>query len=147
MLLVKKVLRKQHFFIMASILLSAMAQLSMKAGMVLLAMNSQQNGFDIGPALTWTLAGLGCYAVSLLFWMSAIARLELSFAYPLLSLSYVLVYIAAARWPLLNESVSPERSIGIAVVILGVILVSQSRAPEPELILNEAVNNDPSDNA
>lgn len=128
-------LRKQHSFIMASILLSGMAQLSMKAGMVLLAMNPDQNGFDIAgnyPALLWTLTGLGCYAVSLLFWMSAIARLALSFAYPLLSLSYVLVYIVAARWPLLNEPLSIGRSIGIAIVILGVILVTQSQAPEPE---------------
>jgi undecaprenyl phosphate-alpha-L-ara4N flippase subunit ArnF len=85
------------------------------------------SGLVNSPApVLWVMAGLVCYAISLLFWMSAIARLELSYAYPMLSLSYVLVYITAANWPLLNESFSLGRSLGILIVIAGVVLVTRS---------------------
>lgn len=124
----------------ASILLSTLAQLSMKAGMLLLAMHTANGwpGFmallDL-PALLWVGFGLACYGMSLLFWMSAIARLELSLAYPMLSLSYVLVYMVAVNWPLLHEHASWIRTVGIVVVITGVILIARSdttdRKPSP----------------
>lgn len=115
----------------ASILLSSMAQLSMKAGMLLFAEHSGHGWPGILPlleshAFLWVVFGLACYGVSLLFWMSAIARLELSLAYPMLSLSYVLVYLVAVNWPMLHEHASWIRSVGILVVVFGVILIARS---------------------
>jgi len=122
---------KNYLYMTASILLSSVAQLSMKAGMLLLATHTA-NGwpgitalFDL-PALLWVGFGLACYGMSLLFWMSAIARLELSLAYPMLSLSYVLVYLIAVNWPLLHEHASWIRTTGIFVVVIGVILIARS---------------------
>ena len=123
--------QKSYLYMSASILLSTAAQLSMKAGMLLFAAHTANGWSGLAslldlPALLWVGGGLACYGLSLLFWMSAIARLELSLAYPMLSLSYVLVYIVAVNWPLLHEQASWVRSLGIAVVLLGVVLIAHS---------------------
>jgi len=125
---------KGVLFVAASVVLSACAQLFMKAGML------DMHGHDIIslwqsgslqlqlvlPSILWVFAGLGCYAVSMLFWMAALTRYELSLAYPMLSLSYVLVYLAAAYWPRLEESMNPVKSLGIFLIMLGVVLVTRS---------------------
>ena len=128
---------KSYLYMTASILLSSLAQLSMKAGMLLLATHTASGWPGLAalldlPALLWVGVGLACYALSLLFWMSAIARLELSLAYPMLSLSYVLVYLVAVNWPLLHEHASWVRTIGIVVVVIGVILIARSENTEGE---------------
>ncbi len=58
------------------------------------------------------------------FWLSVISRAPLSLAYPLLSLSYVIVVIES--WIFLNEGLNPLRVIGSLVIIMGVALVSLS---------------------
>lgn len=123
--------RKSIIYMTASILLSSLAQLSMKAGMLLFAAHTAHGWPGLSalmdlPALLWVGTGLACYGMSLLFWMSAIARLELSLAYPMLSLSYVLVYLVAVNWPFLHEHASWVRSLGILVVVIGVILIARS---------------------
>lgn len=123
---------KSVTLILFSVILSAIAQLCMKAGMVYLSIIYTDVGGFIPeiehnlPVLIWVITGLGCYAMSLLCWMAAIAKLELSFAYPMLSLSYVLVYIAAANWPLLHEQASLQRSLGIIIIVAGVTLIARS---------------------
>lgn len=120
----------------ASILLSSLAQLSIKVSMVLLAeaMLSGHTGQAVTlvtsilepSVLIWLAVGLGSYAISLVFWLFAIARLDLSVAYPLLSLSYVLVYLVAISWPVLDEELSWPRSLGILIIGAGVLLVARS---------------------
>lgn len=120
-------------FVVGSILLSAFAQLFMRAGMLALhgedlVLSLPRIVGDFGmilPSLTWVFGGLICYGVSLLCWMRALAQYELSFAYPLLSMNYVLVYIGAATWPRLNETVSMTRTAGIVLIFLGVLIVSR----------------------
>lgn len=120
-------------FVITTIVLSACAQLLMKFGMLTLAHTDRTLSqlFDLNiisqPAILWVLAGLACYAVSMLFWLAALSKYELSFAYPLLSLSYVLVYLGAVLWPGFHESASWLRSLGIVVIIIGVTLVTQAK--------------------
>jgi undecaprenyl phosphate-alpha-L-ara4N flippase subunit ArnF len=126
----------QGMFLVAwSIVLSASAQLLMKAGMlefksIAAFVNPMRAVQEISPlihALTWVVAGLLLYIASLIFWVTALARYELSLAYPLLSLSYVLVYIGAIVWPRLNETISFPKTIGIALILCGVILVTRRK--------------------
>jgi len=128
--------RKSFLYMTASILLSSVAQLSMKAGMLLFAHQDWHGLYPLltSPALLWVVFGLACYGMSLLFWMSAIARLELSLAYPMLSLSYVLVYLVAVNWPMLHEHASWVRTLGIVVVVVGVILIAGSDKPDRKQI-------------
>jgi drug/metabolite transporter (DMT)-like permease len=58
------------------------------------------------------------------FWLSVISRVPLSLAYPMLSLSYVIVVVES--WIFLNEGLHPLRVIGSLVIIGGVVLVSLS---------------------
>lgn len=129
---------KGVIFVISSVVLSACAQLFMKSGMLELAGSgglqitqlSVEQFYDPGfqAALLWVGTGLICYAVSMLFWMAALARYELSLAYPMLSVSYVLVYLGAVWWPGFHESVTALRTAGIFLIVIGVILVTQSRS-------------------
>lgn len=120
-----------YLCMLASILLSSIAQLSMKVSMVML---SHYSGTDtalvsilLDPAvIVWLFVGLGCYAISLVFWLFAISRLDLSLAYPMLSLSYVLVYLVAINWSLLHEELSWTRSLGILIICMGIVLIAHS---------------------
>jgi len=70
------------------------------------------------------LAGLCCYGVSLIVWIMGLSRVEVSVAYPLLSLGYVIG--AAAAWYLFDESLTFARIAGIGLIIVGVALVARS---------------------
>ena len=119
-----------------SIVLSACAQLSMKAGMLHAShLESAPDLIDAAAfvqVLILLIAGFGCYGVSLISWLIALSRYPLSLAYPLLSLSYVLVYFAAAAWPRLAEPLSEARTVGIAMIVIGVVLVARSTSMTAE---------------
>ena len=68
--------------------------------------------------------GIILYAIGVLFWLYALSKLDLSYAYPFLALTYVLV--ALAGWFFLNENISLIRWIGIIVICIGVVLISRS---------------------
>jgi undecaprenyl phosphate-alpha-L-ara4N flippase subunit ArnF len=123
--------------LVASIVLSAGGQLAMKVGMRELHAVGELAGGDwstLGPAVTWTVLGLASYAVSMLAWLLVLARYPLSYAYPLLGLSYVLVYAVATQWSALAESASPLRTLGTLVVVAGVVLVSSTRAERSDAL-------------
>jgi drug/metabolite transporter (DMT)-like permease len=66
------------------------------------------------------LAGLAINVVAAGCWVFALRRLELSYAFPLLSLNFLLVPIAA--WRMFGEPLSARRLGAIAVIVLGVAL-------------------------
>lgn len=59
-----------------------------------------------------------------LFWLVILSRVHLSFAYPLLSLGYILVVILS--WMFLSEPVSIQRFAGVLVICAGVVVVNWS---------------------
>ena len=115
----------------ASIVLSAAGQLGMKAGMQELhALGARGVAplaaawSDLVPTVTWTVGGLTAYGLSLLCWLAVLVRYPLSYAYPLLGLAYVLVYIGATQWPRLAEPASALRTGGTLLILAGVALVT-----------------------
>ena len=115
--------------LMTGVLLNAGAQLLLKAG------TNSIGAFEYSAAnivpIGWKLAtephivgGLSCYVVSVVVWIMALSRVEVSIAYPLLSVGYVVNAIAA--YYLFGEAVTPMRLTGIAVIILGVWIVARS---------------------
>ena len=72
----------------------------------------------------WVLLGLLSYAVSSLFWLISISQAELSFVYPFISLNFAL--IALLSWLIFNDTMGLYRILGIFLICLGVMLVSQS---------------------
>ena len=66
--------------------------------------------------------GFACYALSSLFYIVALSRLPLSFVYPLIALTYVIV--AGLAWSLLHEHISGLRVAGLAVIMAGVVVMA-----------------------
>jgi multidrug transporter EmrE-like cation transporter len=72
----------------------------------------------------WFYCGMGCYAVSVGLWLYVLGKLEVSLAYPLLSIGYVVT--AVIGFFFLHENVNTIRCLGLALIILGIIVISRS---------------------
>lgn len=70
----------------------------------------------------FVMAGLFCYVVSVVIWLMVLTRVEVSYAYPLLSVGYIVT--AFARRTLFGELLGPVRWIGILIICVGVYLVN-----------------------
>jgi multidrug transporter EmrE-like cation transporter len=70
------------------------------------------------------LGGLALYVAGAGVWMMVLSRAALSFAYPILAVGYAITPVLA--WLLLGESVNAVRWLGIAIICLGVFVVSRS---------------------
>jgi multidrug transporter EmrE-like cation transporter len=113
----------------AAVLLGVAAQLLLKAGTNAVGRFafSLENAVPVGLQLALEpriLAGTGCYALSLVLWVMALSRTEVSVMYPMVSLGFALNALLA--WWLLGEALSAQRLAGIAVIMLGVWLVARS---------------------
>ena len=131
-------LRRGFAFASGSVLLVSTAQLGMRWSMTRLPQPAQwvdaiSQGDVSLPALAVVFAAIMAYALSMLCWLAALRDLPLGRAYSLLSISYALVYLLAASLPLFNESFSFSKSLGVALVMLGVITINTRPARAPEL--------------
>lgn len=70
-------------------------------------------------------SGLLSAFVASLFWMASMTKFSLSYAYPFMSLSFVLVFILSIL--MFNEVVTMSKLIGFTLVIVGIVVLSQSR--------------------
>jgi drug/metabolite transporter (DMT)-like permease len=116
-------------FILTGICLNAMAQLLLKAGTNAVGAIhlTAQNWFSIGLKLTTQLpiiGGLSCYVVSVLVWIIGLSRVDVTIAYPMLSLGYIINAVGA--WYFLGETVSAQRILAIGIIIVGVALLARS---------------------
>ena len=71
----------------------------------------------------WVLSGIVATFFAGVSWMLAMTRFEISYAYPFVSLNYVI--ILAASILLFNESLSPPKIIGTILVIVGIVVISK----------------------
>jgi multidrug transporter EmrE-like cation transporter len=72
----------------------------------------------------YVILGLMLYGMGAAVWIVVLSRVPLSFAYPMLGLSYVAVVLVSAL--VLHESVSLTRWAGVALIVVGVALVGQT---------------------
>jgi len=115
--------------VLAGVLLNAAAQLLLKAGTNAVGQFafSAENVLPMGLRLALEphiLGGIACYVVSLVVWIMALSRVEVSIAYPMLSIGYVINALVA--WYFMGEAVNAMRMAGIGVIIIGVFLVARS---------------------
>ena len=115
--------------VLVSVALSIIGQLILKRGMS-----------DLGPVsltsrsildILWSIGtnpfvvvGTLIFAGSVLCWLIGLSRVQLSYAYPFISLSYVV--ILAASYFILGEQLSLLRIAGVGVIFSGVLLVAFS---------------------
>lgn len=69
------------------------------------------------------LAAIPLYASSFFMWTVVLSRLQLSVAYPMLAMMYVLIPLAS--WLVLHEVMSWWQWVGIALIFTGVVLVGR----------------------
>jgi drug/metabolite transporter (DMT)-like permease len=113
--------------ILTGVLLNAVAQLCLKAGTQKIGAITMDNIMGLVWQIAFNpmiFAGLFCYVLSVGLWIVALSRVDVSYAYPMLSLGYVVNAIAA--YYLFDEQLSPMRIAGIGVIILGVFLISRT---------------------
>ncbi|HYN88132.1 MAG TPA: EamA family transporter [Ardenticatenaceae bacterium] len=111
---------QSYGLLLLSVAIGVVGQLLLKQGM------SRRPGFRLRElaALAWDPAivgGFGCYGVSTLLYLQALARLDLSLAYPTLSLGYVLVIVLSKV--LFREPMSRIRWVAVVMICAGVALV------------------------
>ena len=119
-------------FASGSVLLVSGAQLGMRWSMTRLPQPAQWlEAFSQGsvslPALAMIVAAIVAYALSMLCWLLALRDLPLGRAYSLLSVSYALVYLLAASLPIFHESFTLSKTLGVTLVILGVLVINSRR--------------------
>ncbi|WP_411565143.1 4-amino-4-deoxy-L-arabinose-phosphoundecaprenol flippase subunit ArnF [Pseudomonas orientalis] len=118
---------------LGSVGLVSAAQLGMRWSMTRLPLPDQwpdalsSTGIDLN-ALGVVILAIIAYALSMLCWLGALKHLPLGRAYSLLSISYALVYLLAASLPVFNEHFSLSKTLGVALVILGVLVINSRRA-------------------
>ena len=115
-------------YILISVVTGAVGQVMLKKGMLSLGPLTLTAKDLIGTALKigtnpFVFFGLAIYVSGIIFWLVALSRVDLSFAYPFASLSYVLMMIAS--WIFFKENITLLRVAGSLVIIAGVWLVSR----------------------
>lgn len=76
------------------------------------------------PAGAYVAAGVFFHFAALLTWLYALKHVEVSYAYPFIALGFVLVMIIAHLF--MHEAITLYRLIGVGLIILGILFVSQS---------------------
>lgn len=119
------------FLILISVLLSASSQLMMKVGMSTPAV---QRALGHGSSLLTTVItiamsplvvlGLLCFAVSVVSWLLALSKVDVSEAYPFVALGIVITAVAGHL--LLGEPLDHLRILGIVTIVAGVVIVAIS---------------------
>ncbi|MCF0192591.1 MAG: EamA family transporter [Prevotella sp.] len=107
-----------------SIALGSAAQYFLKVGMSQMPQTVSvwdKVVYALSSVNVWT--GLLCYGLSMVFWLYVLSVMELSRAYPLVSLGYVFTLVIG--YYLLHEPVNMWRVIGVMLIMLGVFFISK----------------------
>jgi uncharacterized membrane protein len=112
-----------------SVFANTIAQLSLKHGLMTL----REGGIQTPQHLTsfariFTNPFIALWAVlmvpAMLLWLKAISMTDLSFAYPFLSLSLVLIAMGSIVF--LKEAMTARQWTGVALILLGIVLISRT---------------------
>lgn len=119
---------KGTFWALCSVILVSWAQLLLRSAMVSLPPVAEPITLftallHFAPGSGTLLLGLSGYVASMGCWYLALHRMALSKAYALLSLSYILVWVAAIVLPGWNDTFSWTGLAGVGLIIAGVLVI------------------------
>lgn len=72
----------------------------------------------------WILSGFVSAFLASLAWMAAMTRLELGYAYPFMSLAFVIVMVLGIVF--FGESPSPQKVVGTLLVMAGLVVIARA---------------------
>ena len=115
--------------ILFTVLTNAAAQILLKKGMLSLGPQAFQNGLSLLSIFQivfnqFVFIGLCVFVISMASHLFVLSKVELSFAYPFLSLAYVVVL--AYAYLVFGESVNTTRVAGVALICVGTVLIARS---------------------
>jgi drug/metabolite transporter (DMT)-like permease len=118
--------------VLLSVILGAVGQLLLKVAVT----NTGVLTLSLDALLTMAtnpilILALATYGVSACLWLIALMKTDLSFAYPFLSLTYIVVLVGSVIF--FKENVSPLRLLGFIVVMTGLFIIARdARRAAPE---------------
>jgi drug/metabolite transporter (DMT)-like permease len=111
--------------LLVAISLGATGQILLKTGLSLLPPNAPV-GLILSSIFTniYVFLGFACYGISSLIYLVALKNLPLSYAYPMIALSYVVV--VTLSWRIFGETIPPLRVAALCVILTGVVMMALS---------------------
>ena len=119
--------------IILSVLCSSVAQIALKKGMLQCDCSFSPEVSNILPLISalvlnpFLVAGVFLHIAALFTWLYVLKHVEVSYAYPFISMGFVVVLLLS--YYLFNENINAYRIVGVSLIILGIILVGKSSAP------------------
>ena len=118
---------KYYFLLAISILLNCASLVLLKKG----ALMSGDFFSNINKFYSWinlfangyVILSVFLFAFGAITWIITLTKLDLSVAYPAVSISYIIVAIAS--FYLFQEAIPFQRWLGIGIIVLGVIVMFQ----------------------
>lgn len=115
-------------FIITSVLLNALAQILLKAGMKEFSNIDLKNNIiqtSVTIALNpYIICGFISYGISIILWLWVLSKVDVSLAYPFQALGYILVTILA--WLIFQENINLTRIIALIFITIGLIILALS---------------------
>lgn len=71
------------------------------------------------------LSGFASAFIASIFWIAAMTKFDVSYAYPFMSLAFVLVLILSGL--LFKEPITLNKIAGMAFIVIGIVITSQSK--------------------
>ncbi len=117
------------FLILSSVALNAFAQLFIRQGMLKIGkinLNAEQIFNMIISVFTniYLLAGMFSYGISIILWMVVLSKVNVSVAYPFLSVGYIITAVLAYFF--FQEPLTLQKIAGILIICLGVFILARS---------------------
>ena len=113
---------KDLLLIIISVSIGAVGQIAFKYGALQMVENP---GITLLEKIKWPIVlGLFLYGISTILWILALKKVPLSYAYPMVSLGYIFVFIAS--YFIFNEAMNWLRIGGLIFIMAGIVLVAKS---------------------
>lgn len=112
--------------IIISVIFAALGQVSWKLGMNQAGQMATINFAALSTVLLnpFVVLGFVMYGLSTIFWLIALSKKDLSFVYPFISLTYILVLVLSSL--VLKESIGFNKIAGTLAIIIGLIAISRA---------------------
>ena len=122
-------MRTSLLLIFTSIFMGAIGQILLKTGMSKIGYISIKYSDIIQNVLKafvspYILVGILSYLLSMILWLIILSRVELSFAYPMVSAGYIIIIVFS--YFILHENISLLRLIGVIMVCMGILFIARS---------------------
>ena len=109
--------------ILIGITFASLGQVLWKIGMDEIGAVYEISLLNIIPMIynVYIISGLLSYGIGTIFWLIALSRADLSFVYPFISLTFIIIFISSAI--LFHETVNFSRILGAVIIVIGILVL------------------------